>query len=50
VALTTRARRRRVGVHRLGDRGSRDPQPRSDPCLRHSLRRETPDQRPVLHS
>ena len=42
--------RRRVRVHRLDDRGPRDPQPRRDPCLRHPIGSQPPDQRPVLQS
>ena len=42
--------RRRVRVHRLDDRGPRDAQPLRDPCLRHTLRSQPSDQRPVLQS
>ena len=42
--------RRRVQVHRLHDRCPRDPQPLGDPRLRHALRSQPPDQRPVLQS
>ena len=39
-----------VRGHRLDHRVPRDPQPLSDPRLRHPLRRQPPDQRPVLQS
>ena len=42
--------RRRIRVHRLDHRGPRDPQPLRDPCLRHPLSSQPPDQRPVLQS
>lgn len=42
--------RRRFRVHRLDDRGPRDPQPLSNMRLRHALAGQPPDQRPVLQS
>ena len=42
--------RRCLRGHRLDHRGPRDPQPLRGPRLRHPLRRQPPDQRPVLQS
>ena len=39
-----------VRAHRLDHRRPRDPQPLGDPRLRHPLRSQPPDQRPVLQS
>lgn len=42
--------RRRDRLHRLHNRGPRNPQPLRNPSLRHPLRRQPPDQRPIFQS